>query len=81
MYGFAENQRQYFCIWQNVVSFVLDELTAGKQINFCNTIFWKMFIPEMIDRELAVFIFLEDLVNDNEKKKNNPLPNIFMIFT
>lgn len=40
-----------------------------------------MFIPEMIDRELAVFIFLEDLVNDNKKKKNNRLLNIFMIFT
>lgn len=60
--------------------FVPDELTTGKQINFCNTSFWEMFIPEMIDKELTVFIFLEDLVNDN-KKKNNPLPNIFMIFT
>lgn len=64
-----------------MVSFVPDELTAGKQINFCNTVFWEMFIPEMIDRELAVFIFLEDLVNDNKKKKNNRLLNIFMIFT
>ena len=81
MYGFTVNQRQYFCIWPNAIFFVLDESTAGKQINFCNAIFWEMFIPEMIDRELAVLIFLEDLVNDNKKNKNNPLPNIFMIFT
>ena len=75
MYDVIVNQRQYFCIWQNAVFFVPDESTAGKQIHFCNAIFWEMFIPEMIDRELAVFIFLEDLVNNNNKNKNNPLPN------
>lgn len=51
--------------------FVPDELTTGKQINFCNTSFWEMFIPEMIDKELTVFIFLEDLVNDNKKENNH----------
>ena len=30
-----------------------------------------MFIPEMIDKELPVFIFLEDLVNDNKMKNVN----------
>ena len=63
------------------MQYFLSLMTTGKQINFCNTVFWEMFIPEMIDKELPVFIFLEDLVNDNKKKKNNPLPNIFMIFT